>query len=436
MKIDWINTPGGYYAIAYWISSVMIILNSPRKRTRKKEIISTGIAGIVLLAVMTITHGSSQYLFVPFMLAYFILLWVMIFYNCKYNWRTALYFAARAFIIGEFIASFEWEMLYYAVTYVGMPFNIFTNVLFLVVVDGGIITLMYLLEKKNRDANKSIEIHNRELIMGGVITLVIFAVSNMSYVLESTTFGDVFIQELFVIRTLVDLGGVAVLYAYHVQMGELNMQFEMEKLQDILNMQYHNYEMLEQSIATVNHKYHDLKYHIAVLKKEFSEEDKLAYLDKMEMEIKAYEAQNKTGNKVLDTILTGKALYCQNNWIELTSVADGTLLDFIDPIDISTLFGNMLDNAIESVSKIENKERRLIHLTISKQKSFLRIKMENCYDKKPGFQDGLPSTTKDDKKLHGYGLKSILSTVKKLDGSVTMQAENGWFELRILIPLQ
>jgi len=105
-------------------------------------------------------------------------------------------------------------------------------------------------------------------------------------------------------------------------------------------------------------------------------------------------------------------------------------------MDISTLFGNMLDNAIESVSRIEHKERRLIHLNVSKQKNFLLIRMENCYDTQPDFEHGIPSTTKKDKKLHGYGLKSIQSTVKKYDGSVTIQAENGWFEIRILIPLK
>lgn len=47
----------------------------------------------------------------------------------------------------------------------------------------------------------------------------------------------------------------------------------------------------------------------------------------MEQEIRSYEAQNKTGNEVLDTILTSKSLYCQQHGITLTCVADGAALD-------------------------------------------------------------------------------------------------------------
>lgn len=90
----------------------------------------------------------------------------------------------------------------------------------------------------------------------------------------------------------------------------------------------------------------------------------------MEQEIRSYEAQNKTGNEVLDTILTSKSLYCQQHGITLTCVADGAALDFMDTMDLCSLFGNALDNAIESVEKLPDSEQRLIHLVVARQKSF------------------------------------------------------------------
>lgn len=57
----------------------------------------------------------------------------------------------------------------------------------------------------------------------------------------------------------------------------------------------------------------------------------------MEDEIRQYEAQNKTGNKVLDTVLTSKSLYCAKHGITFTCVADGTLLDFMDIMDICSI---------------------------------------------------------------------------------------------------
>lgn len=435
MNIDWANTPGGYYAVAYWLSCCMIIRNSPRSRERKKSIVMVTVLGVILYLLMHVTHGTSRWLFIPFMILFFYIIWTAIYYVCRYDVKTAMYFTARAFIIGEFIASLEWGVFYYLVKYAKIPLTMQTNVLLLVLVDGFLIFIFHKLEQKNRKVNSNLQITWQELVSAGIITLAIFAVSNLSFVLEHTIMSEAFVSELFTVRTLVDLGGVAILYAYHVQLGELQMRFEVERLQGMLDMQYNNYEMLEKSIAAVNQKYHDLKYQISVLKTEAGAKESIAYLDQMEQEIKSYEAQNKTGNKVLDTILTAKTLYCHSNWIELTSVVDGEALGFMNPMDISTLFGNMLDNAIESVMKIEKKEKRLIHLTVATQKKFLRIRMENCYEDELQFENGLPATTKADTKYHGFGLKSIQSTAKKYGGSVTIHAENGWFEVRILIPL-
>ncbi|MBQ3371908.1 MAG: sensor histidine kinase, partial [Oscillospiraceae bacterium] len=136
----------------------------------------------------------------------------------------------------------------------------------------------------------------------------------------------------------------------------------------------------------------------------------------------------------LDTLLTAKSLRCQDLGITLTCVADGAELDFMKPTDLSVLFGNALDNAIESVEKISNPDKRLIHLSIARQKAFLRIRVENCYEGEISFVGGLPATAKD-AKYHGYGMKSIQSIVEKYNGSMTVKAEDGWFELRVLFPI-
>ena len=117
----------------------------------------------------------------------------------------------------------------------------------------------------------------------------------------------------------------------------------------------------------------------------------------------------------------------------VTCVADGEAIEFMHPMDITALFGNALDNAIESVKKIADPEKRLIHMVVSRQKNFLRIKVENCYEGTLEFENGMPKTTKLDKKFHGYGMKSIKTIVEKYSGSVTVLAKDGWFELRILI---
>lgn len=429
-----VHTPGGYYAIGYWLGCNLFIWLSPKKLEIKKIVLLQSLFLPMLFILMTASNDKSNSVFVPLMVFYFLLIYVDIFITCKYDIRTAAHFAVRAFITGEFTASFEWQISYYAVKNWNIPFNAITAAVFLITLHFIMYSILYYLEKKNLDINNNLEINSREMISTLIIGIVVFTMSNFSYLFKNSPFSSQFAAEIFFIRTLVDLGGVAILFAYHMQLGELKVRYEMEKLQDILSMQYNNYEMLEQSISAVNQKYHDLKYQIALLKQETSEGKSMDYLNQMEQEIKSYEAQNKTGNRILDTILTGKSLYCQQHWIELTCVADGKAVDFMDDMDISTLFGNALDNAIESVSKISNKERRLIHVAVIKQNQFLRIRIENCYDEKPVFVNGRPQTTKENTKYHGYGLKSIENTVKKYGGSIGINADKGWFELRILIP--
>lgn len=225
---------------------------------------------------------------------------------------------------------------------------------------------------------------------------------------------------------------MGILFSFHMQNLNMSFRVKAEYLQKLLSMQYDNYRIHEESVRLVNQKYHDLKHQIALLRSEITSGEKLQYLDELEKDIRSYEARNKTGNNVLDTILTARSLQCQREGIVLTCTADGSALDFMNAMDISILFGNALDNAIESVSIIPEQEKRLIHLTVSRQKSFVRIHMENCYEGELKMVDGMPVTKKQDTDFHGFGLKSIGTIVDKYGGSMTVRAENGWFELRVL----
>jgi hypothetical protein len=435
MIFDWADTPGAFYSVAYILSFTAMIFNCPRKYSAGKTAWIIAAYGLILTVLMTVTHRAYDTVFVLLMMIYLFIMWSLLKLVCEFDHRTSLYFSIRAFIMGEFMASFSFQLYYYMVTYSRMPLSWPAAIGFILTVDIIVTVVLYVLERRHKKMNGSIEITNKELASVILIALAIYITSNLSYVFEKMNISSIAISQLFTVRTLMDMGGAAILFAYHSQLAELNSRYEVMRLQDMLEMQYNNYEILKQSVEVVNQKYHDLKYQIALLKEGAGTEANTAYLEQIEQDIKAYEANNKTGNNALDTILTAKTLYCQNNWIELTSVADGEALNFMEPMDIAALFGNILDNAIESVSKIERKERRLIHLAVVKQKGFLRIRAENCYEEEPRTEEGEIVTSKADKRYHGFGVKSIKNTVKKYGGSTTIRTDKGWFELRILIPI-
>lgn len=107
----------------------------------------------------------------------------------------------------------------------------------------------------------------------------------------------------------------------------------------------------------------------------------------------------------------------------------------MDVMDICSIFGNAIDNAIECELKITDKEKRLIHVTVSRQKNFLILRFENYYDMELKYKQGRLITTKKEKEYHGYGLKSIQYIADKYDGAVSIDTKNNWFDLKILIPM-
>lgn len=436
--MTFVNTPGYYYSIAYFLAAILVNRTNKQRdgvKGWKRWLIHIGFLGGIV-GFMELTDGVRQMLFIPCMMVSISMLLFYIYLCCDFGLKDAGYYCARAFICGEFAASLCWQIYFYFITIKsdGIKWSGW-KWLELLVVYVSVFGVLYFLEMHLKEETEENSINSRELITVIIITAAVFVVSNISYLDQGTLFSSRFAGEMFTIRTLVDLSGMAVLYAYHIQMRELQMKFEVDTLQNILEMQYKNYQLSQESIEIVNQKYHDLKHQITLLKAEANSEKSTQYLEQMEKEIKSYEAQNKTGNKVLDAVLTSKSLYCQNKGIGFTCVADGTLLNFMAEMDISALFGNILDNAIEGAEKIPEKEKRLIHLSVAEQKSFLRIRVENYCEEKIVFKNGIPQTTKKDKRFHGFGMKSIQSTVKKYGGSVTAGVRDNWFELRILIPL-
>ena len=436
-----VNTPGYYYAISYWLSaSVMIFVQGCGKIDLWKYLYSV-LSFISIFTVMFFTDGIKQIFFMPLMICVFGLMLLYMRMAGELPWRETGFYCAKAFINAEFAASLCWQIHYFYTgdfsgLMKGTSEQTAWRLLHMVVIYAVMYILVYLIERYLKKDIEELQITRRELLVVYFVVIVVYCISNVSYVDVKSIFSGGTAMDVFIIRTLADLSGMAVLYAYHIQVKEIQMRFEKDTLQNITNMQYQNYKLSKESIDIVNQKYHDLKHQINLLKTGADTEKAGEYLEQMEREIKIYETQNKTGNKVLDTILTSKSMHCQRHGIELKFMGEGQLLNFMEDMDISALFGNMLDNAIESVVKSKDRQKRLISIHVIQERQFIRIRTENYCEEDVQFQDGLPVTTKKDKRFHGYGTKSIKKIVEKYGGSVMAGKTDNWFELKILIPMK
>lgn len=432
LQMNLSHTPGIVYAVSYWLSTMLIIFFLPKKYNTSVTAALSGIFLASISATMSVTDYTRGVLFFLYLAIEVGMIIAMFYYSCDIDLLTALYYSIRAFLLGEFATSFAWQLYFY---FVNQRILVFSWSTILPVIGGAFAVIFFLafeLERWMDKVRSFSNIERRDVIGAVLILLITYAMSNISFVFENTPFSTNYSSEIFIMRTLADMGGLAVLTIYHLLLIEMNARMEAEMDQQILQMQYSNYQASEESIDLINRKYHDLKHQIAALRYELGDSERYFYLTQMENEIRAFEAQNKTGNKVLDIMLTSKGLVCQNQDITMNVVADGSQLDFMNPMDLSSLFGNALDNAIRSTSKLENPEERLIKVVVCRKKQFVSVRIENRCSEPVRFDGKDIITTKNNKDYHGYGVKSIRKIAEKYDGSLSMKIEDGWFLLSIL----
>ncbi len=428
------DIPRFYTALAEWLACVLFLIPLRSRYSRKKTVLIAAAALLIQSVFLVMTGNVPIFFWIPCMAAA-VLMMILFLYTCaQISLIDAAYYGMIAFVTAEFLASVEWQMVCYF--WNGRTPVPWIQAVFLAGTYGVLGALIGRLLLGHLPREGSMNITKKEYMSGFLIAVSVFAVSNLSFLTENTPFSGHMSFEIGNIRTLVDLGGIATLYAHLVQCCEIRIRRELESVQSVLQNQYVQYKQSRESIELINYKYHDLKHQIAFLRSENDPQKREEFLNRMEEEIRQYEAQNKTGNSVLDTVLTTKSLYCAKHGITFTCVADGALLSFMDVMDICSIFGNALDNAIECELKIPEREKRLIHVTVTKQKAFLLLCFENYYEDDLQYQEGSLVTTKKEKQYHGYGLKSIKYTVDKYDGAVSIDTRENWFNLKILIPMQ
>lgn len=283
---------------------------------------------------------------------------------------------------------------------------------------------------------KSYELSNRLWSLLGLLTLTPFC-TVLSVVLFQEYNGEILTANAAFNKTILCLcilSFVGLIWAVVV----LSHQYELEQSSRLLEMNQLYYESLERQQLEVRKLRHDMTNHLQTLAGLSGEEHK-AYLDKLldrpGIKRNVQYCENPVINAVLST-KTGK--------MELEQIAFAYDLQVpskidMDSVDLSVLFANSLDNAIEACEKLPGQKRK-ISLQAKNEKGLFVMKIENTAKSEgkisekaaPGL---LPQTTKKDRKLHGYGLKSIQEIVQRYGGSMEITKEEERFVLFLYIPV-
>lgn len=228
---------------------------------------------------------------------------------------------------------------------------------------------------------------------------------------------------------------VFVLWVQVERQQEKRLTQEVQTQRVIRAQQKNQFDMVQAGIERVNRKCHDLKHRIAAIRRISDPAEQQKCLADLEQAVLFYDYMVKSGNEVIDTVLTEKSLICEQEGITWTCMANGPTLDFMEDGDLYLLFNGALENAIESVRKLSDPKRRIIALTLHRKRDMAFLQIENYFDQPPVFEDGLPRSTKPEGSRRGYNLKAIRSVVEKYHGTMDLSAENGLFLFSALIPL-
>jgi hypothetical protein len=272
------------------------------------------------------------------------------------------------------------------------------------------------------------QIRSRKIWLGicfGTLILVIFF--NLLYVDEESVVMQIICHTYDLFCTVFCL---SVLYF----ISQVNfLRTELDQLTQIWKLKQDHYTLTKENIELINIKCHDIRKQIQTIYQNHSNLPAQKMLNEIENSIQIYDATYQTGNDALDVILTEKSLFCQKNKIQLKCLANGKELDFMELTDLYSLFGNIIDNAIESVLKCPDPECRIIDLQIRALGNMLHIQEENYCTDNLTFVKGLPVTTKKDTLNHGFGMKSISLIVKKYNGNMSILTEDHIFHLNIVL---
>lgn len=134
----------------------------------------------------------------------------------------------------------------------------------------------------------------------------------------------------------------------------------------------------------------------------------------------------QTGNSIINAILSDKAMKVKDKGITI-KFAGLIPQTKISNTDLCIIFGNILDNAIEAVEKVDDNIAKEINIDVYKKKDYLFITVTNPTKTEVAIKDNKIVTSKDDKSNHGLGLSSVEETLKKYDGHLDLDCNNNKF---------
>ena len=230
---------------------------------------------------------------------------------------------------------------------------------------------------------------------------------------------------------------------FAVMFFRMKRQHEMEL--EIVRLKQEQTEILERDYQTLRRTYadnaklyHDLHNHIEAIYQCLTGGDiqeATRYCEALRTPVREISQTVWTGDKAIDYLVSSKIALAEQEHIVTKVNIEYPHNTNIRSVDLTTILGNLLDNALEA-AKTAPDSLRFLNLTIRRINAMLIIKVENGYGKAPTKKGGHLLTSKTDKAFHGWGLKSVQTAAERYDGTINTEYKDGIFKSVVTLSFQ
>lgn len=260
--------------------------------------------------------------------------------------------------------------------------------------------------------------------------ILIYSLINMLVIAEGMLRG----QENFILTVnmgCIVLADLYLLYFIKVANEKNYLEGEVLILEKQAYMQYEYYLMQEQKYNATVHILHDVDKHVKNIENlcvNGENGEAAEYVKEIRNMLEPLIPVKYTGNPILDILFTDKATISREKKIKFDIKVDNINMDFLEAIDATTIFGNLIDNAIEAAEKVN--KNRYIQISISPYQEMVLVRIENT-SLPLKWKNGVPVSEKG--KNHGIGLLNVKRSIEKYDGDISFQQKSGIVTVDLLL---
>ncbi len=225
---------------------------------------------------------------------------------------------------------------------------------------------------------------------------------------------------IFMLSTILLLLSNVLVFWVHESMIKTqkeNTEFRLSKQKAEIDTEY--YSLLQNQYENSNILIHDIKRHLLSVKELASHNDCgsiLKYIDDLYDAYDIKYLKKYSNHKLINAIVNRYMTVCKEHKIDFYCDVRDIDFSFITDANLTSILDNLLENAVEA-SKDSNK--KVIELSIKEFNSnFVAIHLENSCATAPKKSGGELKTTKNNKDIHGFGIRSIKRITKEYDGSI------------------